>query len=237
MEQGMRNACHSERSEESRALVMGSEIPSTSSGQALRFAQDDKPIHSGGVSFEQSSIGNRKSQMEKPMPELSISDFSFTGRLGSQGARIARVGRNHFHIELGHAPGHPEWCNLLQFEILRNAKGNRLRLDVAFATARRASSASTTTLRPGPMTAGTGCRSTWKIRGRNGYGEKSDTLEFPEFTEDRVFFGAQVPMSYEDVVEFMEHYGRAPGCQGARDRAIPRRAEHLPAWKSRTAAA
>jgi len=62
----------------------------------------------------------------------SASDFCFTGRLGSQGAKIARVGRNHFHIELGQAPGHPEWCNLLQFQILRNARGNRLRLDVDF---------------------------------------------------------------------------------------------------------
>ena len=66
------------------------------------------------------------------MPELNTGDFSFTGRLGSHGARIAKVGPNHFRVELGQAPGHPEWFNLLQFEILRHAKGNRLRLDVSF---------------------------------------------------------------------------------------------------------
>ena len=38
----------------------------------------------------------------------------------------------------------------------------------------------------------------------------TDTLEFPQFEQDRVFFGAQVPMCYEAVVEFMEHYGRHP---------------------------
>ena len=63
------------------------------------------------------------------MPELNTGDFSFTGRLGSHGARIAKVGPNHFRVELGQAPGHPEWFNLLQFEILRHAKGNRLRLE------------------------------------------------------------------------------------------------------------
>ena len=135
------------------------------------------------------------------MPEIGIADFCFNGRLGSQGAKIARVGANHFRIELGHAPGHPEWCNLLQFELLRHARGNRLRLDVTFD----------------------GCRkyrfnhdaSTWSYDGRNWMparwkywnepgGEAEDTLTFPEFTEDRMIFGAQVPMAYEDVVAFME---------------------------------
>ena len=39
---------------------------------------------------------------------------------------------------------------------------------------------------------------------------KSDTLLFPEFTEDQVYFGHQVPMSYENVVERMEQYGKHP---------------------------
>jgi len=141
------------------------------------------------------------------MPELIVDDFCFNGRLGSQGARIARVGRNHFHIQLGQAPGHPEWCNLLQFEILRHAKGNDLRLDVAFDG--------------DPKLRFNHDASTWSYDGRNWMpanwkfwnkpgGEKEDTLTFPAFTEDQIFFGAQVPMPYEDVVEFMERYGCHP---------------------------
>jgi hypothetical protein len=55
MEQSMRNGCYSERTslpalwrEESRGPLKGVEIPSASSGQALRFAQDDKRIHVTG---------------------------------------------------------------------------------------------------------------------------------------------------------------------------------------------
>ena len=66
------------------------------------------------------------------MRELTEQDFSFNGQLGSQGAVIKRIGVNHFNIQLGKAPGHPEWCNLLQFEITKNAKGNDLKLDVEF---------------------------------------------------------------------------------------------------------
>jgi len=43
----------------------------------------------------------------------------------------------------------------------------------------------------------------WKYMNEPG-GEKQDTLTFPEFEQDRVCFGAQVPMAYEDVVAFME---------------------------------
>ena len=141
------------------------------------------------------------------MEELRIQDFSFNGRLGSQGAKIEKAGVNHFRIQLGQAPGHPEWCNLLQFEILQNAKGNKLRLDVAFDG--------------DPKFRFNHDVSTWSYDGRNWMpiawkywnepgGEKEDTLIFPEFTGDRVYLGAQVPMSYEEVVEFMEKYGQHP---------------------------
>ncbi len=141
------------------------------------------------------------------MTDLTVHDFFFCGHLGSQGAKIEQAGRNHFRIELGHAPGHPEWCNLLQFEILRNARGHDLRLDVAFDG--------------DPKFRFNHDASTWSYDGRNWMpvawkygnepgGEKADTVQFPVFTEDRVCCGAQVPMSYEDVVGFMEHYGRSP---------------------------
>ena len=64
--------------------------------------------------------------------ELSIEDFAFDGPFGSAGATMEKVAKNHFTVVLGHAPEHPDWCNMLQFRILRNAKGNRLRLDVYF---------------------------------------------------------------------------------------------------------
>ena len=141
------------------------------------------------------------------MPELTVRDFSFDGPLGSQGAKIERVGANHFKIQLGAAPGHPEWCNLLQFEILKNAKGNRLRLDVEFDGDPKfrfnhdASTWSYDARNWMPMA--------WKYGNEPG-GEKNDTVVFPEFTQDKVYFGAQVPMSYENVVEFMKLCGRHP---------------------------
>ena len=64
--------------------------------------------------------------------ELSVEDFSFKGPSGCGGASIEKIGTNHFKATLGHAPRHPDWCNMLQFRILRHAKGNRLRLDVVF---------------------------------------------------------------------------------------------------------
>ncbi|WP_178095818.1 hypothetical protein, partial [Pseudomonas sp. Kh7] len=47
-----------------------------------------------------------------PAAELSVDDFKFDGPLGSHGAQIERVGRNHFHVTLGHAPEQPTWCNM-----------------------------------------------------------------------------------------------------------------------------
>ena len=139
--------------------------------------------------------------------ELAVDDFSFRGRLGSQGTTIERAGRNHFRVKLGCAPGHPEWCNLLQFEIVRNARHNDLRLDVAFDGDRKfrfnhdASTWSYDSRTWMPVA--------WK-HGNVPGGEKEDTLLFPEFAGDTVYVGAQVPISYEEVVEFMDAYGRHP---------------------------
>ena len=139
--------------------------------------------------------------------ELSIGDFEFDGPLGSEGATIERIASNHFKIVLGHAPEHPTWCNMLQFQILQNAKGNRLRLDVYFY-------------------GGNAYRfnhyafSSWSydaidwhpIKWQKGTKEssKGDTLLFPEFKEDTVYFGHQVPMSYENVREMMEKWDKHP---------------------------
>jgi len=138
--------------------------------------------------------------------ELSVDDFQFDGPLGCAGATIEKLGANHFRVTLGHAPEHPDWCNMLYFQIVRNAKGNTLRLDVTF---------------PG----GNAYRfnhnsATWSYDGEDWQairwvdpGEPSkrgDSLLFPEFTEDTVWFGAQVPMSYEDAVALMDRWAKHP---------------------------
>ncbi len=138
--------------------------------------------------------------------ELSVDDFRFDGPLGSHGARIERVGPNHFHITLGHAPEQPTWCNMLYFQITGNAKGNALRLDVSF---------------PGGDPYRFNHNSaTWSYDAENWepirwvnpdqLDKRGDSLLFPEFTEDQVWFGAQVPMSYENAVELMERWGKHP---------------------------
>jgi len=138
--------------------------------------------------------------------ELSTVDFKFDGPYGSQGARIEKVAENHFKVTLGHAPKHTDWCNMLYFQIVRNAKGNQLRLDVTF---------------PG----GNAYRfnhnsSTWSYDAKNWQpiewqtgssdSAKGDTLLFSEFTEETVYFGQQVPMSYEDLVGLMNRWEKHP---------------------------
>ncbi len=139
--------------------------------------------------------------------ELSTGDFKFDGPFGSAGATIERVGANHFKVVLGHAPEHPTWCNMLQFQILKNAKGNRLRLDVYFygGDAYRFNHYS---------------QSSWSYDGTDWHAIKweketkqssrGDTLLFPEFEEDKVYFGHQVPMSYENVAEMMKKWDKHP---------------------------
>jgi len=65
-----------------------------------------------------------------PAGELSVEDFTFDGPLRSEGARIEKLGVNHFKVILGGAPKHSSWPNKLNCQITRNAKGHALRLDV-----------------------------------------------------------------------------------------------------------
>lgn len=142
--------------------------------------------------------------------ELSTADFKFDGPLGSEGATIEKVAPNHFKVVLGHAPEHPTWCNMLQFQILRHAKDNRLKLDVYFH-------------------GGDAYRfnhypySSWSYDGMDWHpikwqketkdSSKGDTLLFPQFAEDTVYFGHQVPMSYENVMTMMEKWSRHPDAE------------------------
>jgi hypothetical protein len=54
--------------------------------------------------------------------ELSVDDFCFEGPLGSRGASIEKLGPEHFKVNLARVPEKPEWSNMLQFTLLRNAK-------------------------------------------------------------------------------------------------------------------
>lgn len=139
--------------------------------------------------------------------DLTVGDFTFNGPFGSQGATIERIDRNHFKVTLGHAPGHADWCNMLQFRILRNAEGNRLQLDVCFhgGDAYR--------FNHYPHSSWSYDGESWQAIGwQKGATDSSqgDTLLFPEFTEDTVYFGHQVPMSYEDVVAMMDRWEQHP---------------------------
>ncbi|MEW6359525.1 MAG: M14 family zinc carboxypeptidase [Planctomycetota bacterium] len=137
---------------------------------------------------------------------LSAADFKLDGPLGSQGTTIEMVGRNHFRAVLGHAPQHPEWCNKIQFQITRNAKGNALRLDVVF------DGGDSMRLNEYSCSWSYDAKNWRPIHWENGTKEAgtADTLVFPEFAEDVVYLGHQVPMSYEDLVELVEQWRKSP---------------------------
>jgi len=138
--------------------------------------------------------------------ELSVNDFKFDGPLGSQGATIEKIADSHFKISLGHAPEHPTWCNMLYFQIVRNAKGNKVRVDVEF--------------KGGDAYRFNHNSCTWSYDAENWRAikwcdpakpsKRGDSLLFPQFTEDVVFFGAQVPMSYENLVEHIDRWAKHP---------------------------
>ncbi|GAA3400413.1 M14 family zinc carboxypeptidase [Paenibacillus hodogayensis] len=125
---------------------------------------------------------------------LSLTDFTLDGEYGSQGAVLEQVGINHFRLTLGTAPNHPTWTNRPQFILDRNAKGNRLKLDVISPV-------------PGgghyPMNE---YNYSWSYDNEHwhpirweGSSPETNTFLFPEFTEDVVYFGHQVPFSPEHL--------------------------------------
>jgi hypothetical protein len=138
---------------------------------------------------------------------LSVSDFAFDEPLGSQGATISEVGTNHFKLTLGHAPEHDNWANMAQFSITGNAKGNALRLDVFFGHDKP------TYLFNDYSYSYSHDGETWipiHWKGYREHGKKSDVLVFPEFTEDTVQFGHQVPLSVERLNRYVDVWRESP---------------------------
>jgi hypothetical protein len=129
--------------------------------------------------------------------ELTENDFKFDGPLGSQGAVIEKLGENLFRVILGHAPEQPEWNNKLNFQITRNARGNDLVLIVEgpprYAMNEYFYSWSYDMENWNPVH--------WKAGFR--VSPELDTLVFPVFEQDQVYVGHQVPISYEQIEEFI----------------------------------
>ena len=135
--------------------------------------------------------------------ELTVDDFRFDGPLGSPGTTVEKVGANHFRVTLPRAPKNPQWSNMLQFTIARHAKGNALRLD--------ASGGGLSSNELGLRQFGS-----WSYDMENWrpiQATKVDsvpTLLFPKFTEDRVYFGGELPMSYEQQEAMIHRWAEHP---------------------------
>lgn len=140
--------------------------------------------------------------------EITVDDFSFEGPLGSEGATIEKLGKNHFRVELGHAPEHPDWNNKLQFTLLRHAKGNPLTLEVVFEAGRKKHYTLNEYAQSYSYDGTTWYPVHWKLGRAKTW--KRDVLVFPVFKEDRVYVGHQVPMSYEDVVRIVSEWEKSP---------------------------
>ncbi len=124
---------------------------------------------------------------------LSTEDFVFDGELGSAGAEITQLDSTTFRIKLGHAPQHPSWPNKLNFRIAANAEGKQITIivegppDYSFNEYFQSWSYDMENWQP--------------IHWEAGYqnSPERDTLIFPEFQQDAVWVGTQVPMSYAHV--------------------------------------
>ncbi|MFP4366860.1 MAG: M14 family zinc carboxypeptidase [Bacteroidales bacterium] len=129
--------------------------------------------------------------------ELTEEDFKFDGPLGSEGTTIEKLEPNIFKVTLGNAPNQPEWNNKLNFQITGNAKGNDLTLYVEgpprYAMNEYFYSWSYDMENWNPVH--------WKSGHR--ISPDRDTLVFPVFEQDQVYVGHQVPISYEQVEEFI----------------------------------
>ena len=152
------------------------------------------------VMFPLSACESKAEELKKtPVEEieLSVDDFVFDGPLGSQGTTIQKIKKNLFKVTLGHAPNRPTWNNKLNFQITDNAKGKHLVLivegpkDYAFNEYFHSWSYDKENWNP--------------VHWQLGYKINStrDTLRFPLFEQNQVWVGHQVPMSYDQVEDYI----------------------------------
>jgi hypothetical protein len=129
---------------------------------------------------------------------LSATDFSFSGELGSDGAKIEEIGENHFLLTL-QAVADKNTPNLPQFEIIQNAKGNSLRLDVYFADNQTVDYPCDSYFMSWSHDLENWHPLEWEKQASVDESGKwcfnaKNTMVFPEFTEDRVYLGVMVPL-------------------------------------------
>lgn len=136
---------------------------------------------------------------------LTLDDFVLDGQYGSQGAFMEQVNVNHFRMTLGSAPNQPNWFNKPQFEIKSRAKGNRLRLDIVTPAVEKEEFPTTE------------YHFSWSYDNDHWHPIRLETDDsgqlyfiFPEFTKDAVYFGHQVPLSYEKMTEMIEQWQSHP---------------------------
>lgn len=136
--------------------------------------------------------------------ELSVEDFKFDGEYGSEGASIEQVGKNHFRIKLRKVPENQSWTNMVQFIITGNAKGNSLQIDIDGRT-------NETGLRK--FVSWSHNQEDWSPVLRKTTqqdGVTTTSLRFPEFKEDVVYVGGEVPLSYEHCVRLLKEFEKHP---------------------------
>ncbi len=136
--------------------------------------------------------------------ELSAADFRFDGPLGSSGTTIEKVSANHFRVTPGRGAEKLQWSNMLQFTIEPPRQGQSAATSTPAGTGSRRTSWAFASSAVGPTT----CRTGRPIQATMSVG--LPTLLFPEFTEDRVYFGGEVPMSYEQHEAMIHRWARHP---------------------------
>lgn len=153
--------------------------------------------------------------------ELEVGDFSFTGSMGCPGAKIEKLGRNHFRVAAGRVDpklmprvvSNPTkdrnlMDRVIGLTILRHAKGNDLRLDGIGTTKVFA----------------------WSYDEMEWHGVKAEnySLKFPVFEQDRVTIGPQICFPHETLMKKIDIWKKNPAVsvvilgQSIQKRDIPR---------------
>lgn len=141
-----------------------------------------------------------------PQQLLEEADFIFDGPYGSLGSSVAKVGENHFEYVRGEHPENPSRRSSPQFIIPAGLRGNALTLDI----------------RPFSLPSrGHYNNLAYSFDGRNWtpilqkrIEDNVVRIELPPGESDRLYFGVQIPFSYEAAVERMRDWAEDPATSG-----------------------